>query len=392
MGESVKTSSLYSLIILLVLVFTILYPTATNTESGSSGIVFNNPCSIEAVATYRYGNANVVLVYLNPIVYYSYRNFYLIHGGLCFNFVTPDYLPESLLKERVGRVKAILLERGINVSIDTGVEYLELYPDYVIAASYIYIDFTNKSIEEVKKIVDVVGTVVSDLNATIAIYDTRLLELHELYEKRGVLEISRLGPIEAEIWPITDELKKALGECITGIGGFPSVAVSPTFKAWWYLFAMHLDPEIPYCTIEGSVNRIEPYLKKMIDVIRDNLIPEEIPIYATINLAKIYSFPPILTTTISTPEPYTPDSTTPYSSIATFPSTTTSPSTNYTFINDTRIVTTSSPLVNTPTDEPRVGIYTLIAIVALLVTIFTALTMHSKRSMKRAHAIVQMTP
>ena len=387
-----KTSSLYSLIVLLVLASMILYPVATNTESGSSGIVFNNPCSIEAVATYRYGNANVVLVFLNPIIYYSYRNFYLIHGDLCFDFVTPDYLPEGLLRERVGRVKAILLERGINVSIDTGVEYLKLYPNYVTATSYIYIDFTNKSIEEVKKIVDVVGMVFSDLNATIAIYDTRLRELHELYEKRGVLEISRLGPIEAEIWPITDELKKALRECITGIGGFPSVAVSPTFKAWWYLFAMHLDPEIPYCTIEASVNRIKPYLKKMIDVIRDNLIPEEIPIYAQINLGKIYEITPILTTPISTPVPYTPDSTTPYSSIATFPLTTTSPSVNYTFINDTRIVTTSSPLVNTPTDEPRVAIYTLIAIVALLVTIFTALAMYSMRSLKQAHAIVQMIP
>jgi len=387
-----KTSSLYSLIVLLVLASMILYPVATNTESGSSGIVFNNPCSIEAVATYRYGNANVVLVFLNPIIYYSYRNFYLIHGDLCFDFVTPDYLPEGLLRERVGRVKAILLERGINVSIDTGVEYLKLYPNYVTATSYIYIDFTNKSIEEVKKIVDVVGMVFSDLNATIAIYDTRLRELHELYEKRGVLEISRLGPIEAEIWPITDELKKALRECITGIGGFPSVAVSPTFKAWWYLFAMHLDPEIPYCTIEASVNRIKPYLKKMIDVIRDNLIPEEIPIYAQINLGKIYEITPILTTPISTPVPYTPDSTTPYSSIATFPLTTTSPSVNYTFINDTRIVTTSSPLVNTPTDEPRAAIYTLIAIVALLVTIFTALAMYSMRSLKQAHAIVQMIP
>ena len=138
MGESVKTSSLYSLIILVVLASTILYPTATSTESESSGIVFNNPCSIEAVATYRYryGNANVVLVYLNPIVYYSYRNFYLIHGSLCFNFVTPDHLPASLLNERVGRVKTILLERGINVSIYTGVEYLKLYPDHVTATSY----------------------------------------------------------------------------------------------------------------------------------------------------------------------------------------------------------------------------------------------------------------
>jgi hypothetical protein len=352
-----------------------LYPattsanSTTNTTAGESDIVFDTLCSIEAVATFNYGNARVVLVLLNPVVYYSYRNFYIIRAStLCFNFVVPDHIPVRLLAERVSSAKTILLKRGINVSIDTGVEYLKLYSPYsphVTVASYIYIDFTNKSIREIREIIDVVGSLFSDLNATIVIYDTRLRELHKLYEERGVLEISRLGPIEGEVLAIVDEIEGTLRECINYIGGFPGVRLTPTFKAWWYLFHMFLDPDKPYCTIEDSIKQIEPHLKKMIDIIRDNLIPEEIPLYAMIDRGRVYFIPdilyieePIPIYPIETPTPYTPDT-----SITTL-------------VDDTSSVKTPSPLIHTQ----------IVAIIALLVTTLTALTMYLKRSIGEAHA------
>lgn len=369
-----KTSPFYSLIVLVVLASMMLYPATTsanstmNTAAGESDIVFDTLCSIEAVAIFNYGNARVVLVLLNPVVYYSYRNFYIIRAStLCLNFVVPDHIPGRLLAERVSRARTILLERGINVSIDTGVEYLELYPPHVTVASYIYIDFTNKSIREIREIVDVVGSVFSDLNATIAIYDTRLRELHKLYRERGVLEISRLGPIEGEVLAIVDVIKGTLRECINYTGGFPGVRLTPTFKAWWYLFHMFLDPDKPYCTIEDSIKQIEPHLKKMIDIIRDNLIPEEIPLYAMIDRGKVYFIPdiePIPTSPIETPTPYTPDT-----------SITTPPFTNYTFVDDTSSVMTPSPPIHTQT----------VVIIALLVITLTALTMYLKRGAVRAH-------
>ena len=249
----------------------------------------------EYIEKYVYGNASIYVVYLTPKILYVYRNVYLIPDQTHYYYVKllqdirERLLPSYIFEQRAEIVRQKLFERDIKVDdIESRDEYINVSSQHVIVVEkrFIYIDLSNKPIEI---IVRVVGEVFKDINASIVIYDTRLLRLRMIYDtEKGSLilgykdrpenripgydkMVNETGTVATRLLTVLENDLKSRGCKIVSSGLF-GVSASPIGRGWPTLGHIWLNTTYDKCS-----DVVKTYVRGIVDVVR-KYIPEDVPL------------------------------------------------------------------------------------------------------------------
>jgi hypothetical protein len=301
------------LLLLLVIVSSqLITPTCSSTRviSESLDIKANVTCyaGISAVDEYIFGEARVLVVYLNPRVLYSYRNVHVVYedwfitclsyfnekyhryvyierpglgGGYTYWLV--DLLPRSLFNERLGALKEAFATLNLTVDYLEYVDMNSLLPEPIdpFRQGLILIDLEGKPINLVAK---AVGMVFKDVNYTIVVYDKRLYDIYRLlrldpatlkiiHETRALI-LKELEPIYrdfVERWSMKEK-------CISNVGLIVASAGPLTGITGGSYIADIAIPTTYDALSENCKVAILEFIVKVSDIAR-KYVPEEIPLY-----------------------------------------------------------------------------------------------------------------
>jgi hypothetical protein len=299
------------LLLLLVIVSPqLVTPTHSSTRVASGGldVKANITCyaGISAVDEYIFGEAKILVVYLNPRVLYSYRNVHVVYEDWyitsCSSYFIEKYhrrvyiehpryggytlwlvglLPRSLFNERLGALKEAFATLNLTVDYLEYVDMNSLFPEPIdpFGQGLILIDLEGKPINLVAK---AIGIVFKDVNYTIVVYDKRLYDIDRLLRLDPVaLKIIRevRALILEELGPIyRDFFDKWFIKCVSG-GGIIGASAGPLAGITGGFYIADIAIPTTYDALSESCKvAILEFVVKVSDIAR-KYIPEEIPLY-----------------------------------------------------------------------------------------------------------------
>jgi hypothetical protein len=283
---------------------------STRVASGDLDVKANVTCyaGISAVDEYIFGEAKILVVYLNPRVLYSYRNVHVVYedwfitscssyfyekyhrrvyiehpryGGYTSWLV--DLLPRSLFNERLGALKEAFATLNLTVDYLEYVDMNSLFPEPIdpFGQGLILIDLEGKPINLVAK---AIGIVFKDVNYTIVVYDKRLYDIDRLLRlDPATLKIIREARalLSEELGLIYDDFVErafAKEKCISG-GGILSASAGPLAGITGGFYIANIAIPTTYDALSESCKAaILEFIVKVSDIAR-KYIPEEIPLY-----------------------------------------------------------------------------------------------------------------
>jgi len=299
------------LLLLVIVSLQLATPTYSSTRVASGGldVKANVTCyaGISVVDEYIFGEAKILVVYLNPRVLYSYRNVHVVYedwfitcssyfdekyhrrvyiehpryGGYTLWLV--DLLPRSLFNERLGALKEAFATLNLTVDYLEYVDMNSLFPEPIdpFGQGLILIDLEGKPINLVAK---AIGIVFKDVNYTIIVYDKRLYDIYRLL---------RLDPVASKIIRevralILEELRSIYNDfverafvkekCISG-GGLMAASAGPLAGITGGFYIADIAIPTTYDALSESCKvAILEFIVKVSDIAR-KYIPEEIPLY-----------------------------------------------------------------------------------------------------------------
>lgn len=300
------------LLLLVIVSLQLATPTYSSTRvaSGDLDVKANVTCyaGISAVDEYIFGEAKILVVYLNPRVLYSYRNVHVVYedwfitscssyfyekyhrrvyiehpryGGYTSWLV--DLLPRSLFNERLGALKEAFATLNLTVDYLEYVDMNSLFPEPIdpFGQGLILIDLEGKPINLVAK---AIGIVFKDVNYTIVVYDKRLYDIDRLLRlDPATLKIIREARalLSEELGLIYDDFVErafAKEKCISG-GGILSASAGPLAGITGGFYIANIAIPTTYDALSESCKAaILEFIVKVSDIAR-KYIPEEIPLY-----------------------------------------------------------------------------------------------------------------
>jgi hypothetical protein len=310
-SESLRVLLALLLLLLVIVSLQLATPTYSSTRVASGGldVKANVTCyaGISAVDEYIFGEAKILVVYLNPRVLYSYRNVHVVYedwyitscssyfnekyhrrvyiehpryGGYTLWLV--DLLPRSLFNERLGALKEAFATLNLTVDYLEYVDMNSLFPEPIdpFGQGLILIDLEGKPINLVAK---AIGIVFKDVNYTIVVYDKRLYDIYQLLRLDPAAKIIREARalILEELRPIyRDFVERAFEKekCISG-GGLLAASAGPLAGITGGFYIADIAIPTTYDALSESCKvAILEFIVKVSDIAR-KYIPEEIPLY-----------------------------------------------------------------------------------------------------------------
>jgi hypothetical protein len=251
----------------------------------------------KAVDRYSYEDVIVDVVYLNPRIYYTYRNSYVVPSKLIY--IPPDQSIEQALDSIIEQLRSIGVEAkliteyvavGMTRDLSSRVVIIGLLDkhsakytirsgssrittdkidpsDYIIvmntSRTYIVMDYTSLPSSEREKLVAIIRSFFKGLNKTILIYDSKAFEVEEayytdLYEYTNLSDIVRNAMGKA----LDSSFKVNNYSCFSFVGG----------KGGYWL-KLGITKSYSDCRDE-----VEKFVRVYVDEIR-KVIPDDKPIY-----------------------------------------------------------------------------------------------------------------
>jgi len=203
------------LTVLLVLFLLILSFNFITAIAESSRVVNTLYAGFKAVDKYSYGDVVIDVVYLNPRIYYAYRNSFVV--PLKGTYIPPDQSMEQALDSIIEQLRSIGVEAklitryvAVGKTRDLGQDVIIIglldkhaakytiisassiittdkidASNYIIventSRTYIVVDYTSLPSSEREKLVAIIGDFFKGLNKTILIYDSKAFEVEEAY-------------------------------------------------------------------------------------------------------------------------------------------------------------------------------------------------------------------
>jgi hypothetical protein len=270
----------------------------------------------KAVDRYIYEDVIVDVVYLNPRIYYTYRNSYVVPSKDFY--IPPDqsigraldsiieqlrsigveaklitrYVAVGMTRDLSSRVVIIGLldEHSAKYTIRSGSSRIttdKIDPsDYFIVMSisrtYIVMDYTSLPSSEREKLVTIIRSFFEGLNKTILIYDSKAFEVEEAYHT-DLYEYTNLSDIVGNAMSKARDssFKASNYSCFSFVGG----------KLGGYWLTLGITKSYSDCRDE-----VEKFVRVYVDEIR-KVIPDDKPIYI-----ELVENAPTLKIPISSPE------------------------------------------------------------------------------------------
>lgn len=231
---------------------------------------------LETVYAYRYGESTILIVVVNPNVFFSYRNIHVVpnkYAGISISDIirkVSEFSPSVVtLYRRLNAIRGRLVANGLS-ELDIRVEGL------------VYV--ANLSGKPIDRIARAIGEVFSDLNVTVVVLDERILGLRRLYVDSGVIELFReTSDSNSDYWRTLNKTYHSLVEDLVNSGCHCFSAGYGIAASLIYDFVY---PHLLYIDIPGNYEKcreiIERHVVELADFIR-RYIPEDIPLYISIS-------------------------------------------------------------------------------------------------------------
>jgi len=302
----IKTYSMYALIILVVLAL----PTGVFVAYGRDELEPSTfYAGYRAIDRYIYGDLTIDIIYLNPKVYYSYRNAYVVPFN--YTYAMPEPLPRDVLRgvavgviRKLGAIGVranyaivntyVLAVRGSGKTVvvdrvesTDGAEYTVYessrglitktrdfdFTNYVVittySANFLVVDYAGLGEGGKLKAIKVIGDALRNYNisnVTIAVFDERALSLENSY----FIDAFRFNKNETLKNMLLEAFNKAANaftevnaDCFTYGGG--------KFGGYWISLGIK-------DTFDKCADAVIRFVNVYVDEIR-RIVPEDTPIY-----------------------------------------------------------------------------------------------------------------
>lgn len=204
------------LAVLLVLFLLTLSFSLTTAIAESPRVVNTLYAGFKAVDKYSYGDVVIDAVYLNPRIYYAYRNSFVVPSK--DTYMPPDQSIEQAFDPIIEQLRSVGVEAklitryvAVGKTRDLGQDVVIIglldkhaakytiigasssritmdkidASNYIIventSRTYIVVDYTSLPRSEREKLVAIIGGFFKGLNKTILIYDSKAFEVEEAY-------------------------------------------------------------------------------------------------------------------------------------------------------------------------------------------------------------------
>jgi hypothetical protein len=252
----------------------------------------------KAVDRYSYEDVIADVVYLNPRIYYTYRNSYVVPSK--DTYIPPDQSIERALDSIIEQLRSIGVEAkliteyvavGMTRDLSRNVMIVGLLDkhsakytilidssrittdkidpsDYFIVMSisrtYIVMDYTSLPSSEREKLITIIRSFFKGLNKTILIYDSKAFEVEKAYHT-DLYEYTNLSDIVGNAMgkALNSSFKASNYSCFSFVGG--------KFGGYW--LKLGITKSYNYCRDE-----VEKFVRVYVDEIR-KVIPDDKPIY-----------------------------------------------------------------------------------------------------------------
>jgi len=235
---------------------------------------------VEAVINVSYGNATILIDIPNPPIY-SYRNVHLVLlDHKCFYELSQHKMrspiPQEIFKEKSENVKERFSEINITTDVIVRNVVLTLSPGPINASvEWRYIFIIDLSKAPIDLIIKIIGEEFKDMKATIIVYDKRLIEIRDLYDRYGILKIGEeirniVSSEEAQV--LLKNIITELGDYF-GFAGLEGASSSPVDRGW---------PTLADISVTSSYSDVSEIIKRFVREIADiarRKISEQIPLY-----------------------------------------------------------------------------------------------------------------
>jgi hypothetical protein len=217
----------------------------------------------KALDRWIYGDVVIDVEYVNPVVYYSYRNAYVVPFNLTFyeqHYGISSPLSPEVFVPRAQRAVQEIRAMSINASYSVDYGPYGSYLSYIVISNYTRLDSDLKV-----AVISIIGSAFRGLNSTIRVYDPRVLDLMHLYLSESSV-IDTNSTLENAVF-------NAINRAIAAINNSENlVCFSAIYdKGYW----LHVWISKTYSECSSAVQR---FVKTYVDEVR-RFIPEDKPIY-----------------------------------------------------------------------------------------------------------------
>jgi hypothetical protein len=217
----------------------------------------------KALDRWVYGDVVIDVEYVNPVVYYSYRNAYVVPFN--HTFYEQHYRISSPLSPEVfipTAQRAVQEIRAMSINASYSVDYgpYGSYLPYIVISNYTRLNNDLKV-----AVISIIGSAFRGLNSTIRVYDPRVLDLVHLYLSESRV-IDTNSTLEKAIFNAIDKAVATIRNSEDG------ACFSAVFSDGYWLQAWI---KKTYSECSSAVQR---FVKTYVDEVR-KFIPEDKPIY-----------------------------------------------------------------------------------------------------------------
>jgi hypothetical protein len=218
----------------------------------------------KALDRWVYGDVVIDVEYVNPVVYYSYRNAYVVPFNLTFyeqHYGISSPLSPEVFVPRAQRAVQEIRAMSINASYSVDYGPYGSYLSYIVISNYTRLDSDLKV-----AVISIIGSAFRGLNSTIRVYERGVLDLIDLYlsESRVVDTNSTLG----------EAVSNAVNKAIATINNNSEDRVCfSLILSNGYWLRVWISKTYSECS-----NAVQRFVKTYVDEIR-KFIPEDKPIY-----------------------------------------------------------------------------------------------------------------
>ena len=251
--------TLLLLISIAVIYFNSITVIGSNDYINPQEVTYWGPIVIEK---YTFNRLTLVVLSLNPVVYFEYRNVYVVpHNDTRYEILRVRNATYSqLISSRLDQLMRLLNDSEFSVD-----------PVHV-EDNIIYIDLSKVPIS---RVLNSARRVFSDISGVIVFCDKRFIDIVTRQFKYGEL-LNKLG-FSSEI----EDLLMRLSRDLINIGlfsmiGGPGSSNTPIGK--WFDFLAHIKLTGSYSEARDI---IEGYVKELAEIAR-KYIPEEVPLYVLV--------------------------------------------------------------------------------------------------------------
>jgi len=205
--------------LLITMIILNIDPVVISSQKDSLNIVSTIYAGYKAIDRYRYNNVFIDVIYLNPRIYYSYRNAYVVYHAQDyvpldqpldpgFYFMMKRVVEElnslGIHTDLITRYVATVVAKDSNQHMtiiglinDTQASYMiesssgrsvvnKIDPSkYIVienrSRTYLVMSYTGLSDNEKKRVIEIIGETFRALNTSVMIYDSKAFEIENAY-------------------------------------------------------------------------------------------------------------------------------------------------------------------------------------------------------------------